>query len=65
SWNISALAGASYMFSPKVGGFIEGGLYNQNITLKASGDVQGTEVTSTTTGAFSQFGVLAGITIGL
>jgi hypothetical protein len=60
SWNISLLGGASYKFNSSIGVFAEGGLYNQNITIPAEGTVQGVDIEQTTTGSFSQFGLLAG-----
>jgi len=66
SWNISLLGGIHYSFSSNIGGFIEGGFYNQAIHWTAEAEnTAGTDVEVDVTGNFAQFGLNAGISIAL
>lgn len=60
TWNFSVLVGASYMFTPTVGAFLEGGWYNQSVKLVAESESGETDRTVEETGAFSQFGLVGG-----
>lgn len=63
TWNFSVLVGASYMFTPSVGAFLEGGWYNQTVKLVAESESGEPDRTVEESGAFSQFGLVGGVTL--